>query len=315
MLYRKLFNLILITISMGLLFGCAKSNEISESAFITINNDSCSVEEYLVYFDEAKQNFEEIGGTDIWETDFDGRSAVDVAKESALNSMIAVKVSAQKAKELNITLSEAEEQQAITDTQSIIEGSGREYSDAYREAVEKIMCEKSLYSKVKKAIVKDYVISESEYDAYCKSNYEATAMEMKKITVKALFCTDEAKANEIYNKIAQGESFDALYDKNNETGENSVFSASQKELEGELAELIDTKAGFVSQPIQSENMYGIFKVVNIADGDKDEIIQKLRDDYTKTVQDQIFSHELEKWTAASSIAKDESAWSKIDINS
>ncbi|MGE4213399.1 MAG: SurA N-terminal domain-containing protein [Anaerotignaceae bacterium] len=304
-----------MTIALALLSGCGKTNKVSENAFITINKDSCSVEEYMVYFDEAKRNFEEIGGTDIWETDFDGRSAVVVAKESALNSMIAVKVSAQKAEDFNITLSEDEQQKAQTDAQATTQAAVREYSSAYGEAAEKIMLEKTLYSKVREAVVKDYVISESEYDAYSESYYDAVAMQMKRITVKAMFFFEETTANEFYNKIKNGESFETLFEQNNETGENRVFLARQKDLEGELAELIDTQTGFVSRPIELENVYGVFKVVNIAKGEENEIIQKLREDYTNTIHEQIFSSELEKWISASTITKDESEWEKINIDS
>lgn len=315
MRYRKLFNLILVTIALAMLSGCSANNKVSESSFITINKENCSVEEYMVYFDETKRNFEEIGGTDIWETDFDGRSAVTVAKESALNSMIAVKVSAQKAQELNITLTPEERQTALGDAQATIEASGRELTSAYKEAVEKIMLEKSLYSKVREAVVKDYVISEAEYDAYSESYYDTVANEMKKITVKAMFFVKEETAQEFYNKITNGESFETLFDQNNETGENRIFLVNQKDLEGELAGLIDTQIGFVSRPIELENVYGIFKVVNIANGEEKEIIQKLREDYTNTIQEQIFSRELEKWISASTVSKDESEWAKIDINS
>ncbi|MDD3570054.1 MAG: SurA N-terminal domain-containing protein, partial [Lachnospiraceae bacterium] len=313
--HRRLFNLIMVTIALMMLSGCGANNKVSESSFITINKENCSVEEYMVYLDEAKKNFEEIGGTDIWETDFDGRSAVTVAKESALNSMIAVKVSAQKARELNITLTQEEQQKALSDAQLTIEAAGSEPTDAYKEAVEKIMLEKSLYSKLKEATVRDYVISEAEYDAYCESYYDAVAMQMKKITVKGLFFFKEATAKDFYNKITNGEDFETIFQQNNETGENRVFLTRQKDLEGELAELIDTQVGFVSRPIELENVYGIFKVVNIAQGEKSEIFEKLREDYTNTIHEQIFSSELEKWTSAATISKDESEWTKIDIDS
>lgn len=300
---------------MVMLVGCGKTQKLSESSFITINKENCSIEEYMVYFDEAKRNFEEIGGTDIWETDFDGRSAVAVAKESALNSMIAVKVSAQKAQELNITLTQEEHQKALSDAQLTIESSGKEQTAVYKEAVEKIMLEKILYSKVREATVKDYVISEAEYDAYCKSYYDTVAMQMKKITVKALFSFKEATAKDFYNKITNGEDFETIFQQNNETGENRVFLVRQKDLEGELAELIDTQIGFVSRPVEQENVYGIFKVVNIAHGEENEILQKLRQDYTNTIHEQIFSGELEKWISAATISKDENEWTKINIDS
>ena len=299
---------------LAMFSGCTENNKVSESSFITINKENCSFEEYKVYFDEAKRNFEEIGGTDIWETDFDGRSAVTVAKESALNSMIAVKVSVQKAQDLNINLTQEEQQRALSEAKLTIEASEHEPTSAYKEAVEKIMLEKILYSKVREAVVKDYVISEAEYHAYSESYYDSVAMEMKKITVKAMFFFKEETAQEFYSKIAKGESFETLFEQSNETGENRIFLPPQKDLEGELSELINTQIGFVSRPIEFENLYGIFKVINIVDGEEKEILEKLRQDYTNTIQEQIFSRELEKWISASTVSKNENQWEKININ-
>lgn len=313
MIFRKLQIFVLVAIALAMLSGCGKTNKVDKNAFITINDEICSIEEYRVYFNEAVRNFEEIGGTDIWETDFDGRSAVDVAKESALNGMIAVKVTAQRAGDFNIALTKEEEQQALVDAQSILASDGEE-DIAYKKAVEKIMREKSLYTKVREYVVKDYVISEPEFDNYCDSYYDTTADQMKQLTVKALYFFEESTANEFYDRILDGENFENLFQEANETGENRIFLVKSKDLEGEMAELIDTEVGFVSRPVALSNVYGIFKVVHVEAGKRDEILAKLRQDYTSTMREQIFSNEMEKWISASTIKKDEKVWDEIDIS-
>ena len=43
-----------------------------------------SKSEYMLYLYEATRDFNEIGGNDIWETDFDGQSAENVVKKEHL---------------------------------------------------------------------------------------------------------------------------------------------------------------------------------------------------------------------------------------
>ena len=88
---------------MALIFtGCSFSNDY----VIKIGNDKISRGEYLVYLMEQKKSFEQQGGTDIWEADFDGVSAEEVAKQNAVNTIVMVKTAVKQTKELGITLTE-----------------------------------------------------------------------------------------------------------------------------------------------------------------------------------------------------------------
>ncbi len=58
-----------------------------------------SKSEYILYLYEATRDFNEIGGNDIWETDFDGQSAENVVKKKrAFITMVHVKVTVDKSK-------------------------------------------------------------------------------------------------------------------------------------------------------------------------------------------------------------------------
>ena len=61
-------------------------------------------DEFLLYLYEQENIFEDIGGIDIWDTNFDGIPARDVAKNNAVNSIIVLKTSVYQAKNLNIAL-------------------------------------------------------------------------------------------------------------------------------------------------------------------------------------------------------------------
>ena len=62
--------------------------------------------EFMVYLIEQKKNFEEQGGSDIWGADFDGVSAIEVAKQNALDSITMVKSAVKQTDSLGIKLDE-----------------------------------------------------------------------------------------------------------------------------------------------------------------------------------------------------------------
>ena len=96
---KKIKNIFLALCAALLVFcGCSAENG-SGDWLIKIDGKSVSRMEYLIYLKETVQNYELIGGDDIWDTDFDGRTAEDVAKESAFNSLVAVKIAIEKADE------------------------------------------------------------------------------------------------------------------------------------------------------------------------------------------------------------------------
>lgn len=314
---KKLIWFVAVIISVSALMGCTPKKEAELPKFMVINDEEITEEEFNVYLQEAVRNFEAIGGVDIWETDFDGRYAPDVAKESALNSMTAVKVTAQKAEDFGITLDENEKKAALSDADALIEEYGVDGAGADRETVAKVMEDRTLYSKIRSQVVSVYAISDAEYEAYYENYYESTAENLRQITIRGIFCSTEEEINEVYQKLVDGGDFDALYEEYNnkelEYMPNGTFVVSQGDLDLEWGEFIGAQEGFLSKPDELEEGYGIFKVTEIKESDKDTVIAKMREDYTNSVWQEIFSSELEKWQNGSKIYKNEEAWREISI--
>lgn len=99
--------LFILLISLITLFFYFKNSENSKY-IATINNDKISVEEYLLYLREQKIQFEGLVDKGIWNTEFDGVSAEELAKQKALDNIAFVKAILLKKAELGITLSENE---------------------------------------------------------------------------------------------------------------------------------------------------------------------------------------------------------------
>ena len=98
---RKWLLYISITISiLILLSGCSPSPEEQNTVpyIATLNDIILPLDQYYLYLRTEIEMFEQIsGGTDIWRTTIDGVRAIDVAKNSALESMIQVTLINQRA--------------------------------------------------------------------------------------------------------------------------------------------------------------------------------------------------------------------------
>lgn len=158
------------------LFGCSTGtadDAAEESYVVKINDETVSREEFNIYMYETQKSFEELGGTDIWETDFDGRSAETVAKDNTLSTISYIKFAKEKAAEAGIEIDEdtaaqadehaAELYDSLTDAQ-------KEMIGADLELYEKVMGENALYNEVYKYIVKAYVVSDEDFEEYFTQN-------------------------------------------------------------------------------------------------------------------------------------------------
>ena len=96
LLFFKKLGVIIIALFALALSGCSGKTD-GGSYVVSIDGSQVSVNEYMIYLRETVKSFEAIGGEDIWETDFDGRNAFDVARENAMNSLVMVKLSVAQA--------------------------------------------------------------------------------------------------------------------------------------------------------------------------------------------------------------------------
>ncbi len=150
--------------------GCASaSNASAEDYVVKINDEAVSKAEFNIYLFETQKSFEQFGGADIWDTDFDGRTAEEVAKDNTLTTINKVKASKQKAADMGITLTDEEGEEAkaeadnmydeLTDDQKSKIGADKQL---YRD----VLMDNYLYSKVYEETVKDYTVDEDGFEDY-----------------------------------------------------------------------------------------------------------------------------------------------------
>ena len=307
-------------ICLAFVFTGCKSEKREESVeFMRINGTEVSKEEFQIYFEETRLSFEEIGGGDIWETDFDGRTAFEVAKESALNSMMAVKISAQKAEEIGLMLDAKEKMKAEKGALELLETyeeKGIEITESLKEAMKVVMKDKEFYELLRHHVVKDYVVSESEFQIYYDNYFEDTAKAMRQIILWIASCDEEEIAQGVYEEALEEKNLEGFF-KRYDTGEvegvkTEIYEVYQEDIDGELIQILEGGEGFVTRPTESyDGKWKVIRVTKIEDSTKEEVEEKLREDYTNTMWQQIFSKELEKWIGESSIERNDVSWKEV----
>ena len=97
----------------AVLTGCQTAEKAEDNGWaVKINDKTVSREEFNIYLYETQKSFESLGGEDIWETDFDGRSAETVAKENTLSTLTFVKLTAERAENMEVETTEEDKQAA-----------------------------------------------------------------------------------------------------------------------------------------------------------------------------------------------------------
>ncbi len=300
----------------GLLCGCQKQQP-KETPFLSINGEEVREEEYVLYLEEAARNFQELGGEDIWETDFDGRSALDVAKDSALNSLIAVKVTAQQADEMGISLSEEEEAEAKEEADDAVEAyeaAGDVVSEETKEALDTVMVEKQLFQKVKQAVVSSYAIGEAEFQAYATAYRDSKEAQMRQLTIYSIGCTTEEAATAAYDALQSGAAFAEIFAAYNEDPSLSVdvpYEVEEQDLEEEEKVLSGVGQGFVSKPMLEGDYYYVLSVGKVEEASQEEVTQALREEFTQIFQNQVFEENLQKWQQNAVIEQNMTLWQQI----
>jgi hypothetical protein len=290
-----------------LLFTSCSTGEKSSDALITINGEDIYLDEYMVYLDETVQNYELIGGEDIWETDFDGREAEEVAKESAYNSVVAVHITIENAAEYNVSLSETEESRAKTEAVKMAEDAGQSTESSYYETVLHTVIDKYIYAAVKEAVSKDIIISDAQIDAFCDENRENYEKRLMNVEAEVSYYDQYEKAQEDAVKFKE-EGYENVSEGYKES--ISMAAGDFKEFFGISRDIVE---GEIYGPVETETGYAVIYVKKCIDADKDFVEETMRSDYEIKIKDDIFNTQYDKWLSAAEITVNREIWDTIEI--
>jgi foldase protein PrsA len=287
-----------------------------------IGNTKISRGEFMVYLIEQKKNFEEQGGSDIWEADFDGVSAIEVAKQNALDSITMVKSAVKQTDSLGIKLDEKDISDIDNQTKSLMsEFSSEELTELSLDydKIHSILEESALQSKVYDYVTSNYVVNSDEMNKYIEEYKKKNAGEFNTYTVQELFVQGDVegsnqnytKAQDAYNKIKNGADFSSVakeispdLDTNSKTLDINLYG------EDVLQAIYKTTKGNVTF-ISATDGYYIFKVNDITPTDNADKIKELENRYTESKKQQIYQAQITQWSGNTSVKKNEDVWNSI----
>lgn len=300
---KKIKNIFWALCAALLVFcGCSAENG-SGDWLIKIDGKSVSRMEYLIYLKETVQNYELIGGDDIWDTDFDGRTAEDVAKESAFNSLVAVKIAIEKADKYSASLSETDESRAEMEALQMSQNAGEEKDSEFYKTALNVVKEKYLYNYVKENLTKSIKIASAQTDAFCNENRDKYHRNLEYIQGKAYYfdTTEEAQ-----NYVQTGEGT-----------ENAVYSedlsGTWQEIKEKFSMDENTDKENILGPFETEEGYAIINIENTKAADEKTVEETMRSDYESSVKSQYFADEANKWLQNADIKTNEKMWNEIKI--
>lgn len=292
--------------------GCFSAD--SDSYVLSVDGEKISMEEYRVYFDEQIKSFEEQGGSDIWGVDFDGVSAVNVAKQNAVNTLVVVKAAVSHAEQLGVELSEDDRAEAVKRAEEI------KKEDSDMELLTKIMEESIIQSRVYDKITGSYQINDSEFEQYLDSYYEQNKEQFTKYTVKEIFIqnTDSQYSYEdvesIYSNMITQEDFDSAA---RELSPDTPVSAQELDQSMYSQEVLDKLASAEegSFVLAEDNTgYHIFSIENISVTPVEDIREDIREKYISDKKEEIYNAQNDSWTASMTVEKNNSVYDGITID-
>lgn len=310
---------LVLILMLAVLTGCSMGGDY----VVKIGSDKIDRSEFMVYLIEQKKNFEQQGGSDIWQADFDGVSAEEVAKQNAVNSILMVKTAVKEAPSLNIAIEEADKALIDEQTDSLLAEFTPEQLTEYgldRSKIYKIMEEGILQQKVYSYVTDSYVINEEEFAEYLAQYNEENKSEFTDYVVKEIFLqTDTSgtanldKIRTAYEDISKGADFDSVLARVTPNGNKSSFTLDPSlYTENTLDKIYSLKKG---QCILSEDTdgYHIFKVMDVIDKSDENLQEQIRENYINEKKQEIYQAQNESWAGNTDIKRNDAVWNEIHI--
>lgn len=242
---------------------------LSSRQVFTLDKSACSLKEAKVYL----ANYQNIYGTaytiDLWQHDFGDASLLDYVKDITLEELTRVYTMDLLAQSQEVTLSEDE-------TAKVAEAA-KEYYASLSE-------DETAYMDVAEADIAEYythyALAQKLYHSLTNGvNEEVSDDEARVMEIMQIYVTDEDRAHEVEQKLAQGDDFASVANNYNELSAIQV-TVSRDDLPDEVEEVafqLDDNA--VSGMIAAGNGYYFIKCLNkyneeLTEANKSNIVEK-----------------------------------------
>lgn len=245
------------------------SGTLSSRQVFTLDKSACSLKEAKVYL----ANYQNIYGTaytiDLWQHDFGDASLLDYVKDITLEELTRVYTMDLLAQSQEVTLSE-DETAKVAEAAKEYYASLSEDETAYMDVAETDIVEYYTH----------YALAQKLYHSLTNGvNEEVSDDEARVMEIMQIYVTDEERAREVEQKLAQGDDFASVANNYNELSAIQV-TVSRDDLPDEVEEVafqLDDNA--VSGMIAAGNGYYFIKCLNkyneeLTEANKSNIVEK-----------------------------------------
>ncbi|WP_317366880.1 peptidyl-prolyl cis-trans isomerase [uncultured Tyzzerella sp.] len=318
--YKKYINYILIAILILGSFSIYYFKQINKNKeyVLKINNEYIYKEEFLLYLSEQERIFEEIGGVDIWYTDFDGVPAKDIAKNNAINSIIFLKAIVNKAQSLDIQLTKEDENVFKEKALSLKENINIAYNiEIPLYICEKFEKEKLIEAKVYEYITGTFVVDEKDFQKYFENYMKKNNYEINKINLDYIFIKNNNafNAKEKANNISKSINTEVDFNKFKEQPFIEVYknvylekNTFEKNIQDKVYQLSENS---ISSVIEGRDGFYIFKINKLLKQDIKEIEKTIRDEYINIKKTEIYSLQTKNWLSDIKVQRNSEILSNI----
>lgn len=322
------FLCLLFILVCGLMVGCGMSGEgpkvvlttgLSKDEVFRIESISCSKPEMMVYLTNMQNQYENVYGEEIWDTQVDGRSLENSVKENALAKMAQVKTMNLMAHDMEIELTSQELKQ-------IELAADVYYGSLNNTEIEAMGIDRTTII----SLYKEYVVAQKVYHNIIKDiNPEVSDDEARNITIDYIliktYAQDSsgkrtefndfekksayARAEQARKRAIEDEDFDTLIAEYNEDTTSTV-SVGKTDLETDYlrTNLFNLANGEVSQILTTDDGYLIAKCMSTydleeTDANKITIVEQQRE--------YIFGEEYDSYIQNLTRKLNDSLWNSI----
>lgn len=300
MRYKRIFAIFILTIFF--LSACSGKDGnakvvltagFGKDEIFRIENMICTKQELMVYLTNMQNQYEEIFGPEIWQTDLDGVMLEQNVKDTALSRIAQIKSMNLLAANYEVTLDEEEEALASQVAQT--------YYASLSEAEKNEM---GVTAQTIETLYKEYAIADKIYQYIIKdinpeiSDDEARTITVQNILIKTYALDGTGKkieysernkaqayelAKEVLKKAEDGEDFEKLVDEYSE-GDQSIFSFGKGEMEPAFETAVfNLGTDEISDIVETSFGYHIIKCINTfnreeTDNNKVKIVNQRREE-------------------------------------
>lgn len=314
------------------------STELLPAILIKIDAATVSPEEVAVYGIQVKKEFEEIGGTDIWEFEsFSGdKSAYEVAKTKVLENIIRVKILLAKAKERKIELTEIEAGAAAGRANEFLKDEkalAAATEEISTETVQRVFSEFELGQKLKEEMLRSFQPEEKLIMAKLEENEEYQALKQEDPHANhELFLVETAEIAEnspLLDTIRQELTMEPSYGLTDATSQSMVYKE-EKYLKQQLEEAFGEgvteelrKSGWLLLPNQERKVFQLLHLKEIELMDTATLTRRLQEQAEKEkalrrqaeeeIRDESFEVIYQEWKKEADIRIDQEAWQEYTV--